>query len=56
MDDSECKTLNRFIDHYDEMTDSHLVEGCTGSADAMEITVLNVAISAVLTIKDLMED
>jgi hypothetical protein len=56
MNSNESRIMNLFCDYYDELVDSHLVEGCTGILDPDELTVIEAAIAAIFTIKKLLEE
>ena len=56
MTQKESKIMNAFVDYYDELTDSHLTEGCTGISDPAEISVINAGIATVFTINKLLEE
>ena len=54
--DRECRIMNTFVDAYDDLTDSHLVEGCTGISNPEELHVIIAGIAAVFTINKLLEE
>lgn len=56
MNTNESRIMNAFIDYYDELSDSHLTEGCTGISDPEEISVITAGIATALTIKKLLEE
>lgn len=56
MTERESKIMNAFVDYYDELTDSHLTEGCTGVSDPGEVSVINAGIATALTINKLLEE
>ena len=56
MNTNESRIMNVFIDYYDELTDSHLTEGCTGISDPEELSRINAGIATALTIKKLLEE
>lgn len=56
MNSNESRIMNLFCDYYDELVDSHLVEGCTGILDPDELTVIEAAIATIFTIKKLLEE
>lgn len=45
-----------FVDSYDELKDSHLVEGCTGILDPDELNPIIAGIATALTINKLLEE
>ena len=56
MTDKEARIMNLFCDCYDELKDSHLVEGCTGILDPNELTPILTGIATVFTINKLLEE
>lgn len=56
MNSNESRIMNLFCDYYDELIDSHLVEGCTGILDPDKLTVIEAAIAAIFTINKLLEE
>ena len=56
MTQKESRIMNLFCDYYDELKDSHLVEGCTGVLDPDELTPILVGIATTFTINKLLEE
>ena len=56
MTTEDARVMNIFIDFYDEITDSHLVEGCTGIADPNELQIVIAGIASTLTINKLLKE
>lgn len=56
MNNKESRIMNLFIDYYDELKDSHLIEGCAGVADPGEVNLINVGIATAFTINKLLEE
>ena len=56
MTSKESRIMNMFVDSYDELKDSHLVEGCTGISDPDELTAIIAGIATVFTINKLLEE
>lgn len=56
MNQKESRIMNMFCDYYDELTDSHLTEGCTGILDSNELATVNAGIATAFTINKLLEE
>ena len=56
MDSREYNIMNSFIDYYDELVDSHLVEGSVGTSDSQEITIINAGMATALTIHKILKE
>lgn len=56
MTQKESRIMNLFCDSYDELKDSHLVEGCTGITDPNELAPVMAGIATVFTINKLLAE
>lgn len=56
MTQKESRIMNLFCDYYDELKDSHLVEGCTGICDPEELAPVISGIATAFTINKLLEE
>ena len=56
MTTEDNRIMNIFIDYYDEIASSHLVEGCTGSSDPNEVQIIAAGIAGTLTINKLLKE
>jgi len=56
MTSKESRIMNMFVDSYDELKDSHLVEGCTGILDPDELNPIIAGIATAFTINKLLEE
>ncbi len=56
MTTEDARVMNIFIDFYDEITDSHLVEGCTGIMDPIELQTVIAGIASTLTINKILKE
>ena len=56
MDSREYNIMNSFIDYYDELVDSHLVEDSVGTLDPQEITIINAGMATALTIHKILKE
>lgn len=56
MTTDDTRIMHIYTDFYDELTNSHLVEGCTGISDPNELQVVIAGIASTLTINKILKE
>lgn len=56
MNTNDARIMNIFIDFYDELKDSHLIQGCTDITDPNEVQIVIAGIASTLTINKILKE